>query len=86
MATARWKKKSRTAPSLSVQRCSLPYPFIHERVRSTTQRLPTWTGGRHALAGDLAVEPQLGQQVWGALCGLVPACHLDHVAASAADK
>ncbi len=32
------------SPSLSVRRRSLAYPFIHEWVRSTTQRLPTWIG------------------------------------------
>ena len=53
------------APSRSVQRRSLPYPFIHEFVRSTTQRLPTWMAQGTPLREISGVEAELGEQLPG---------------------
>ncbi len=43
-AADRKMKNSRMRRCLSVLRRSLPYPFIQERVRSMTQRFPSWIG------------------------------------------
>ncbi|MBQ1026186.1 hypothetical protein KBX00_17650 [Micromonospora sp. C95] len=41
----------------SVQRRILPKPFSHEFVRSTTHRLPTWTGAGTPLRAFCASKP-----------------------------
>jgi hypothetical protein len=43
---------------LSVQRRSLPKPFIHECSRSTGQRLPAWIGAGWPLTAMSAANPR----------------------------
>jgi hypothetical protein len=54
----------------------LPYPFIHEFVRSTTHRLPTWIGEGTPLRAIAPIQAEFVQELPGdgAVVGGVQMC------------
>ena len=65
MSNAGGQVEVEVVPSRSVQRRSLPYPFIHEFGALDHPAFADLDRGGHALAGDLPVEAELLQQFPG---------------------